>query len=412
MLKESEGNNDYPVAFYSAYTMWGGAEVYLESVLRARRARGLKSVLFCPPDYPLLRSERIPDRCRVITTRNGTTSSGGGPRAENESPGSLHSAVYRAISPGSVRFLTYAFSRIRALTGFFSPHRPRLLHFNDTGAEPAPIAAKLAGVRTTSGTLHTLPRDPSQDFTAAHRALQVASVRSLDALVAVSEFTKKAWIQTCGVPENRIRVIHNGIDIDRFRPRRPARTVRRELGIPPHSPVVGVTSRLHPRKGHRNLLAMIPDAHLVVTGDGKSAEPLQREAARLGLQRSTHFLGTRRDVADVTQVYDVAVLPSERECFPFALLEAMALGKPVVAWKVGGVPELVRDGVDGRVVPFGRDSRFVEAVRQLLADEGMARRCGAEAAERVSKHFTYRRMVNKTLAFHRELLQRGRIGRE
>jgi glycosyltransferase involved in cell wall biosynthesis len=90
----------------------------------------------------------------------------------------------------------------------------------------------------------------------------------------------------------------------------------------------------------------------------------------------------------------------------------MALGKPVVAWKVGGVPELVRDGVDGRVVPFGRDSRFVEAVRQLLADEGMARRCGAEAAERVSKHFTYRRMVNKTLAFHRELLQRGRIGRE
>ena len=153
----------------------------------------------------------------------------------------------------------------------------------------------------------------------------------------------------------------------------PGGDVRAEIGVPAGSPVIGVTARLHTIKGHAYLvqalpevLRSVPDAHVVLTGDGPDRRDLERMVVGAGLGARVHFLGHRTDVPDVTQVYDVAVVPSLWECLPYVLMEAMALGKPVVASRVGGIPEVVADGVTGTLVPPRDSGALAAAIVDLL----------------------------------------------
>jgi glycosyltransferase involved in cell wall biosynthesis len=221
-----------------------------------------------------------------------------------------------------------------------------------------------------------------------------------DHVVAVSDEVRRCMLAH-GVPGERVTTIPNGIDVTTLAPPHgPA--LRGMLGLPPGTPVVGVVANLHPRKGLDTLVAALPhllrvrpDARAVLIGrDDGEAATLRRLAARAGVGASLHLLGPRSDAVALMCQFDVFVLPSRVEGLPVALLEAMALERPVVVTPVGGVPEVVRDGKDGLHVPVDQPKALAEAIHLLLRSPEVAAALGRSAAARVRGEFGLERMVD------------------
>ena len=197
----------------------------------------------------------------------------------------------------------------------------------------------------------------------------------------------------------RCQVVHHGVDTEVLgrlgacgRERARAR-LRRELGLAAGSLVVVCVGNLRPQKDHatflraaRAVLDLGVKAHFAVVGSGSCLAEAQALADRLGLGRAVSFLGARPDAVELVAGSDLFLLTSRYEGRPVALMEAMALGVPVVASAVGGVPELVEDGVSGRLVPPGRPEEAAKAAVELLGDPGLLAATGA-AARRASRSF-------------------------
>ncbi|MGI5125221.1 glycosyltransferase [Pseudonocardia sp. CA-107938] len=219
-----------------------------------------------------------------------------------------------------------------------------------------------------------------------------------DAYYAVAHGQRPYMTDELGYPDAKITVIHNGVEPDRYPARPPVRDadVRAELGIPVAAPVIGVVAVLRPEKDHamllratRSVLAELPEARLVVIGDGPERTRLEKLAAELGIAAAVVFAGSRADVPRLLGAVDVLALGSYTvECFPMAVLEAMASGVPVVATAIGGVPELVDDGVTGRVVPKQDPAAMAEALLDVLRDPARAEAMGRAGRRRVETEFS------------------------
>lgn len=169
--------------------------------------------------------------------------------------------------------------------------------------------------------------------------------------------------------------------------------LRAELGIAPDAPVVGVAAVLRPQKAlevmldaHRRLLARLPDAHLVIAGDGECGPALRAEAQALGIGGRVHFLGMREDVDALLHQVDVAAMSSDWEGMPLFALESMAAGVPLVATAVGGLPELVSSGENGLLVPARDPQALADALCRVLSDGELAARLAAGARLRVQAY--------------------------
>ena len=202
----------------------------------------------------------------------------------------------------------------------------------------------------------------------------------MDRLIVPSEAIARK-VQAEGRKAARFAIIPNGIDLSRFSgPVRPC-ALRGEYRIPPAAPLLGVVARLEPEKGHRYLidampaiLRAVPETWLAIIGEGSEADALQAQATALGSRVAARvvFTGRRDDVSALTSDLTLAVLPSTREAQGISILEAMARGVPVVASAVGGIPEVVTDGVDGRLVPPGDSDALADAIVELLRDDDAA----------------------------------------
>ena len=195
-----------------------------------------------------------------------------------------------------------------------------------------------------------------------------------------------------GVPPDRIRLIANGLDPLHFTPAAPRAVVER----------VVMVANLRAEKGHDTLLAAVPrilerhpQASFTLVGEGPRREPLEVLARALGIDGRVHFVGECRDVGAVLREHDLFVLPSRSEAFPNALIEAMATALPVVATSVGGIPEVVRHGVNGRLVPPDDVEALAAAVCALMADPAAAAALGQAARRDVERHYTIDRMVER-----------------
>ena len=222
-----------------------------------------------------------------------------------------------------------------------------------------------------------------------------------DHVVAVSDQVRSGIIAR-GVPPSRVTTIPNGVDVDSLTAAASRQSLRTLLDLPAGAPLLGTVANLHPRKGLEVLVAAVhrlraqwPDVHAVVIGrdDGMGSE-LRSLAGRLGLDGAVHFLGPRLDAAALMASFDVFVLPSRVEGLPVALLEAMALRRPVVVTPVGGVPEVVRDGREGLHAPVGDPDAVARAVDRLLRAPEEAAALGAAAAARVRRDFSVDRMAD------------------
>jgi glycosyltransferase involved in cell wall biosynthesis len=212
-------------------------------------------------------------------------------------------------------------------------------------------------------------------------------------------------------PEAKLLVIENGVDLSAFRPDADARReVRAELGLPEAAWVVGTVGRLVEDKDPGLLLRAAlpllgPDARLVFVGDGPLYPALQAMAARHPAGHCVSFLGARHDVPRLLAAFDVFALSSRTEGLPLALLEAMAVGLPIVATAVGGVPDVVRDGWSARLVPSADEAALREALAQLRGHPTAAVELGRCAREE-SLRFSAASMTTRYL----DLYHRCRVG--
>ena len=209
-----------------------------------------------------------------------------------------------------------------------------------------------------------------------------------------------------GVAPGRLSCEPNGVDTTRFRPRpRPEPGLRAALGLPAHTPLAGFVGRLSPEKGPdvfvramQLLLGRRPDAQAVVVGDGPMRAGLARLAAELGVAARLHFLGVREDMPALYPELDLLVSSSHAEAMPLAVMEGMASGLPVVATRVGGVPELVEQGSTGWLVAPGDFNDIAGHCAALLADPGLRSRMGQQARARAVRRLDLADCVDRVAA--------------
>jgi glycosyltransferase involved in cell wall biosynthesis len=230
----------------------------------------------------------------------------------------------------------------------------------------------------------------------------------MDRLVAVSQAIcrKLEWEGRTGIP---IELIYNGVDLQRYDHQEPCCTLPEEYGMEPGSQIVGVVARLEPEKGHPTLLEAwpavlraVPDAYLLIVGEGSRRDSLEAQARELRIAHRVVFTGRRDDVPAVTAALDVAVLPSYREAQGLTILEAMALSRPVVASNVGGIPEMVEDGITGLLVPPRDAEALTAAIVRLLTDHSLADMLGRAGHDLVHDRFCIELMVSSVQSIYDE----------
>jgi glycosyltransferase involved in cell wall biosynthesis len=204
-----------------------------------------------------------------------------------------------------------------------------------------------------------------------------------DAFLAVSRETRRAMIELEGIPPERVRFVPLGITTPQ---ETPGSGVRPELGIEDGAPVVGTACTLRPEKGldvlvraAALLVESFPSLRVLIAGEGPDRQRVESVIEALGLQRTVTLLGGRGDIPDFLEALDVAVCSSDWEGSPLSVMEYMEAELPVVATRVGGIPDMITSGVEGLLVPPGKPEAIATAIAELLRDPGRAAemgRCG------------------------------------
>jgi glycosyltransferase involved in cell wall biosynthesis len=204
-------------------------------------------------------------------------------------------------------------------------------------------------------------------------------------MLAVSEWDRQQLIKHEGIPPTRILVMPNGI----APPSPGGRAELADLDVPAGTAVIGAVGRLFEVKGYDYLIHAVAllkargrSLRCVILGEGPEDQRLRGLIAELGVGEEVRLIGHRQNVAEIVRALDVAVLPSRAEGSPLVVLEYMALGAPIVATAVGGVPELIDDGVHGLLIPPSDPGALAQAIDRLLEDRSLAARLGAAARER------------------------------
>ncbi len=231
---------------------------------------------------------------------------------------------------------------------------------------------------------------------------------AMDQLIAVSKMIEDKLVAE-GRTTAPITRIYNGVDLSRYERVEACCTLPDEYGMEPGSQIVGVVARLEPEKGHPTLLEAwppvlraVPDAYLLIVGEGSRREALEAQTRDLRIAHRVVFTGRRDDVPSVTAALDVAVLPSYREAQGLSILEALALSRPVVASNVGGIPEMITDGVNGMLVPPHDPDALAAAIIRLLRDHPFADTLGRAGHDMVHDRFCIDLMVESVQAIYEE----------
>jgi len=240
-------------------------------------------------------------------------------------------------------------------------------------------------------------------------ALDRLTNRMDDSIIINNRFAYGFCEKTLQIPRDKIKVIYNGIDLNDSKEIGDVREIKRKLHIPENSIVIGAAGRITIEKGYAFLLDAFhqaqracPDLFLLIAGEGKLRKTHEYRIDKLGLGSRARLIGYRSDMDEIYALTDIFVLPSLVEGMPNVLLEAMSHGKPVIATEVGGVPEIINDGVNGMIVPPG-DAGALEKKILFLAEKRERRdRIGALAMKRVKEHFGLHHMIQ---GYH-ELYQR------
>ncbi|TWT35694.1 putative glycosyltransferase EpsF [Posidoniimonas corsicana] len=274
------------------------------------------------------------------------------------------------------------------------------------------LAARLAGVPVVASALH------STGWPDGVGRLNRMLTPLTDAFIACAKPHGVHLVEGERFPAEKVHVIPNGVDTDRFAPVPDPVAARAAVGVGPTAPVVGILAALRPEKNHemfleaaRRVRGEISDARFLIIGDGPRRGELESLRARLDLNDAVTFLGSRADIPEVLGAIDVLALTSHNEANPVSILEAMSCGKPVVATDVGSVGETVIPGQTGALCPAGDAAAFAAAVLELLDNPLHAKQLGAAGRELVVSDWSLQAMVSGYEGLLEDLVQQ-KTGRE
>jgi glycosyltransferase involved in cell wall biosynthesis len=289
----------------------------------------------------------------------------------------LHLPVYSFLSPA-------VFTAASQLIGYIRQHHIQVVHSFDAPLNIFAVpVAKLAGVPAVLSSQRG-HRDLTGNL--IKRCLRFTD-RLTDAVVVNCDAMRRHLVEDEGVAESKIRICYNAVDIEQYQ--------RRAIGSPwPGKSVIGVVCALRPEKGLDTLLRAFAklsrqDAMLAIVGSGPELPRLTALAAELGIRDRCHFEPATSDVAEWLSRIDIFVLPSRTEALSNALMEAMACGCCPIASGVGGNPELVDDGENGRLFEVDDVAQLTGQMEELLADPARRQRLAAAASAKISARFTY-----------------------
>lgn len=239
--------------------------------------------------------------------------------------------------------------------------------------------------------------------------------RGASVLLAVSREDQRRMVEVEGIAASRTRYVPNGV-VERTLA---GTDVRAELAIPPDAPIVVAVGGLRAQKafdvlvdGAAMLVGEFPELHCLIAGSGPEEAALRTAIQRLGLERNVRLLGRRSDVADLLAAADVAVLSSDFEGSPLVVMEYMAAGKPVVATRVGGIPDLIEDGREGILVERRDPTGLAAAIRALIVDRERRNDLGQRGRERQQREFGIGVMVDTVEALYEELFATTKRARQ
>ena len=236
-----------------------------------------------------------------------------------------------------------------------------------------------------------------------------------DHLIAVSSGVKDSLIEQ-GIAPEKIEVLYHGIDLEQYIAPLDTASAKARLGLPADALTVGVVASLIPRKGHRFLLEALKNiktasgpVHLLLAGEGPLEAELRGQVLEMGLAERVHFLGFRRDIPEIVCALDVFVLPSLKEGLSIAVMEAMALEKPVICSAIAGLPEVVRDGETGFLVPPGDSLALQNALDKLLSDESLRAQIGRDARHFLEANFEQTACLNAMESYFRRVVETHQV---
>ncbi|MBZ5561099.1 MAG: GT4 family glycosyltransferase PelF [Acidobacteriia bacterium] len=256
--------------------------------------------------------------------------------------------------------------------------------------------ARKCGVPVLVRTQHGLP-EPFHGFrNIKQRFLQrldtFVARRATDCVISVSEEMRRRLTQE--IPQEKVRTIPNSISLECVRSEFSAQEAKRQLGIPEDAPVIGIVGRLDRIKrvdlflaAGREIVRQLPPTRFVIAGEGREEVELRKLARDLGLENQALFLGHRDNIHDVLRSFDILVLCSDHEGLPTVLLEALHLGVPVIARRVGGIGEVIENRRTGVLLDSDRASALAEACLQLLRDNDLRRNLQVAGRLRVSEQY-------------------------
>jgi glycosyltransferase involved in cell wall biosynthesis len=352
------------VALFVNSIAMGGVEEHVRQIVTGLRVRGATALLVCPEVSDI------------------------DPLAE-------------AVEHAGVRVVRLSLSRDlglwSCLTRFWQfiwllrSARLHVLHIHLTGYSGgrwAVLGAKLARVPATICTIHIAPKVRERWSIRFERQLMNQVV---DCFIAVSQASKRQLIDYAGVSAQKTVAIPNAVELSRYQNIAAASRAetRRQFGIPEDARVLGTLARLDTQKGLTYLIAALPtvltrfpSVHVLLVGDGPLRSSLHAQARELGVDRRVHFAGQQRDVRRFLAAFDIFVLPSLFEGLPLSILEAMAIGLPVIATRVDGTPEATEDGITGYLVPPADSTALASSLIQALANPAVVAAMASEARAR------------------------------
>jgi len=287
---------------------------------------------------------------------------------------------------------------------------PDVIHAHDPhGVAMAALALRLGATRNAGGStaagVPALVAARRVDFHLKRNPLSRWKYRQVDCFITASDAIREMLAED-GVPAERTVTVHEGTDVERILAE-PAVNVREAFGLPPGAPVIGNIAALVAHKGQRHLIDAaelvvreVPDARFLIFGEGELRVQLETQIRERRLESNVLLPGFRTDVLGCLKGFDLFVMSSVSEGLGTSLLDAMACSRPIVATRVGGIPEVVEDGLTGLLMPPEDPFALAQAILRVLRDADLRRRLGEAGFARVRERFGVERMVAETAAVY------------
>lgn len=300
---------------------------------------------------------------------------------------------------------------LKGMVALLSSHRAQIVHIHTCrpeGARKVVLAARLARVRAVVRTEHF---PPSATIRKATKYLIKPFDWMTDYIITGSEGDRQEQIELLKRSPSKVFRSYNSIELDKYNPEHNIREAKAALGLDPDVPVIGTVGRFVPVKGQTYLIEALAQiinhygpVNLLLVGGGELQSELETQAESLGIADFVHFIGFQEDVTPYMQATDIAAMPSLYEVFSLAMLEFMALGKPVIGSDHSSFREAFKDNQYGLIVPRKDSQALAKAILKLLENEELRYQYGKAGLERVRANFSFNRLVEDMMRLYDKAL--------